>query len=40
VTSVSLSIPLAQYSLLAIFASMALYTITFLVFVWHLDVAL
>ena len=35
-TSVSLSIPLAQYSLLAIFASMALYTITFLVFVWHL----
>jgi cytochrome c-type biogenesis protein CcsB len=36
VTSVSLSIPLAQYSLLAIFASMAIYTITFLVFVWHL----
>ncbi len=35
-TSGSLSIPLAQYSLLAIFASMALYTITFLVFVWHL----
>ncbi|MEY4078604.1 MAG: hypothetical protein RIS80_373 [Actinomycetota bacterium] len=35
-TSVSLSIPLAQYSLLAIFASMAIYTITFLVFVWHL----
>ena len=35
-TSVSLSLPLAQYSLLAIFASMAIYTIAFLVFAWHL----
>ena len=35
-TSVSLSLPLAQLSLLAIFAAMAIYTIAFLVFVWHL----
>ncbi|MFM5904071.1 MAG: c-type cytochrome biogenesis protein CcsB [Microbacteriaceae bacterium] len=36
-TSVSLDLPLAQFSLTAIFASMALYTVAFLVFVWHLS---
>ncbi len=35
-TSVSLSLPLAQLSLLAIFSAMAIYTIAFLVFVWQL----
>ena len=35
-TSVSLNLPLAQLSLVAVFASMAIYTLSFLVFVWHL----
>ena len=36
-TSVSLNLPLAQLSLYAIFAAMAVYTVAFLVFVWHLS---
>ena len=35
-TSVSLNLPLAQLSLVAVFAAMAIYTLSFLVFVWHL----
>jgi cytochrome c-type biogenesis protein CcsB len=37
VTSVSLNLPLAQLSLVAVFAAMAIYTLSFLVFVWHLS---
>ena len=36
-TSVSLNLPLAQLSLVAVFAAMAIYTLSFLVFVWHLS---
>ncbi|MEY4390789.1 MAG: hypothetical protein RLZZ400_532 [Actinomycetota bacterium] len=37
--SVDLNLPLSRVSLLFIFASMAVYTISFLVFAWHLAVA-
>lgn len=37
--SVDLNLPLSRLSLLFIFASMAVYTVSFLIFAWHLAVA-